>query len=41
MITIRATFNVFGFQTRKYDFTPTLGVGLIFAGVFLLIQIGT
>jgi hypothetical protein len=36
MLTIRATFNIFGYQTREVDLTPALGVSLI-ALIILLV----
>lgn len=36
MIAVTGRFNVFGYQTREYDLTPGLGVGLIVLIFFLV-----
>jgi hypothetical protein len=40
MLTIRATFNIFGYQCREVDLTPFLGVSLIAPAFVLLVQTG-
>jgi hypothetical protein len=36
MLTVKATFNIFGYQCREVDVTPALGLALVALVVFLV-----